>query len=85
MSELGASVELLTGGTGGLGLLTARWLAQHGANGLLLASRSGLLAADGSSAVVSESLQLCACTVLVLVAGLQLWLWVREAVVYSLC
>ena len=38
---------LLTGGTGGLGLLTARWLAQRGARALVLASRSGALAACG--------------------------------------
>jgi NADPH:quinone reductase-like Zn-dependent oxidoreductase len=34
----------VTGGTSGLGLLTARWLAQHGARSLVLASRSGKLA-----------------------------------------
>ena len=33
----------VTGGTSGLGLLTARWLAQRGAHSLALASRSGLL------------------------------------------
>ena len=36
----------VTGGTGGLGLLTARWLAQSGADMLALASRSGALARD---------------------------------------
>ena len=41
--------QLLSGGTGGLGLLTARWLAGRGADGLVLASRSGALA-RGSSA-----------------------------------
>ena len=38
--------HLVTGGTGGLGLLTARWLAQRGARSLALASRSGVLARD---------------------------------------
>ncbi len=38
--------HLVTGGTGGLGLLTARWLAQRGANTLTLASRAGRLARD---------------------------------------
>ena len=37
---------LVTGGTGGLGLLTARWLAQGGAHALVLASRSGAVARD---------------------------------------
>ena len=37
--------QLVTGGTGGLGLLTARWLAEsRGASALVLASRSGALA-----------------------------------------
>ena len=46
-----SATQLLTGGTGGLGLLTARWLAQSGARCLLLASRSGVLpAADGTPA-----------------------------------
>ena len=35
-----AAYHLLTGGTGGLGLLTARWLAQRGACGVVLGSRS---------------------------------------------
>ena len=39
------SAELLSGGTGSLGLLTARWLAQCGAGVVVLASRSGV--ADG--------------------------------------
>ena len=38
--------HLITGGTSGLGLLTARWLAQRGATLLTLASRSGRLARD---------------------------------------
>ena len=41
--------HLVTGGTGGLGLLTGRWLAQQGARRLLLASRSGALASDAST------------------------------------
>lgn len=35
---------LITGGTGGFGLETARWLAEHGATNLWLVSRSGQLA-----------------------------------------
>ena len=38
--------HVVTGGTGGLGLLTARWLAQRGARNLVLASRSGVVAGD---------------------------------------
>lgn len=33
--------EVLTGGTGGLGLLTARWLLQRGAHQMVLTSRNG--------------------------------------------
>ena len=53
--------QLLSGGTGGLGVITARWLAERGAISLILASRSGVLALGteaewerlaGSSAVV---------------------------------
>ena len=40
------SVHVVTGGTGGLGLLTGRWLAQRGTRSLVLASRSGALAKD---------------------------------------
>mgnify|MGYP003715792209 CR=1 FL=1 len=36
--------HLVSGGTGGLGLLTARWLAGRGASRVVLASRSGALA-----------------------------------------
>ena len=39
-------VHVVTGGTGGLGLLTGRWLAQRGTRSLVLASRSGALAKD---------------------------------------
>ena len=35
--------HVVTGGTGGLGLLTSRWLAQSGARRLVLASRGGVL------------------------------------------
>ena len=38
--------HIVTGGTTGLGLLTGRWLAQRGAEHLVLASRSGSLAQD---------------------------------------
>ena len=38
--------HIITGGTGGLGLLTGRWLAQRGACTLCLASRSGVLSHD---------------------------------------
>ena len=38
--------HVITGGTSGLGLLTARWLAQRGASWLALASRGGKLARD---------------------------------------
>lgn len=38
--------HVVTGGTTGLGLLTGRWLAQRGAEHLVLASRSGSLAQD---------------------------------------
>merc|ERR1712185_252302 len=41
--------HVVTGGTGGLGLLTGRWLAQRGVRRLALASRSGALA--GGTAV----------------------------------
>ena len=41
------STHLITGGTGGLGLLTARWLAQGGVAALALASRSGTITSEG--------------------------------------
>ena len=41
--------HVISGGTGGLGLLTSRWLAQHGADTLVLASRSGTLASGMAS------------------------------------
>ena len=47
---LARSSQVLTGGTGGLGLLTARWLAEsRGAPALVLASRSGALARGGAA------------------------------------
>ena len=48
-SALAADAQLVTGGTSGLGLLTARWIVQRGVNSLTLASRSGLLARDAAS------------------------------------
>uniref|UniRef100_A0A0D3JYV3 PKS/mFAS DH domain-containing protein n=2 Tax=Emiliania huxleyi TaxID=2903 RepID=A0A0D3JYV3_EMIH1 len=39
--------HLLTGGLGGLGLVTARWLAESGARRLILASRNGAVAPGG--------------------------------------
>ena len=42
-------VHAVTGGTGGLGLLTGRWLAQRGARSLVLVSRGGALAKDMST------------------------------------
>ena len=49
--------QVVTGGTGGLGLLTGRWLAQRGVRHLVLASRSGTLAHDMAAewAAVQES------------------------------
>ena len=52
----GPSTHVITGGTGGLGLLTARWLAQTGAaQAVILVSRGGVLASDMASDV--EQLQ----------------------------
>ena len=39
------TTEVITGGTGGLGMLIARWLSGRGATNLVLASRSGRLGA----------------------------------------
>ena len=58
-----AATHLITGGTGGLGLLTARWLGQHGARDLVLCSRSGTMARD----VVIEQEQLQASSAAVIV------------------
>ena len=40
--------HVITGGTSGLGLLTGRWLAQRGAQSLILCARSGALARGDS-------------------------------------
>ena len=51
------STQLITGGTGGLGIITARWLAKHGCSSVILASRSGALgprAADIATAHVER-------------------------------
>ena len=55
---------LVTGGTGGLGLRVASWLALHGAAELILVSRTGLPddASDGRHTEV-ESLRQAGCTV----------------------
>ena len=52
-----AVLHLITGGTGGLGLLTARWLAQQGVPALLLGSRSGAIARD--ALIEQEHLHAC--------------------------
>ncbi len=41
--------HLVTGGTGGLGLLTGRWLAQRQARNLMLTSRSGIVPREDKS------------------------------------
>ena len=38
-----AGAEIIIGGTGSLGLLTARWLVQHGARSLVLTNRNGIV------------------------------------------
>ena len=43
------AAQLLSGGTGGLGLLTARWLAEGGAAALVLASRSGRVGGESAA------------------------------------
>ena len=45
----GTSTHVLTGGTGGFALLTARWLGQRGASCVVLASRSGTPAASAAA------------------------------------
>ena len=40
-----SGAQLLSGGTGGLGLLTGRWLGEAGASSLVLAARGGKVAA----------------------------------------
>jgi phthiocerol/phenolphthiocerol synthesis type-I polyketide synthase C len=46
-------VYLVVGGTGGLGLQTALWLARHGASTLVLASRRGKVEDAGKAAVAA--------------------------------
>ena len=48
---LPGSTVLVTGGTGGFGLATARWLALKGAARLVLASRSGIVAEEDAPVV----------------------------------
>ena len=43
--EQASGAQLLSGGTGGLGLLTGRWLGETGAASLVLAARGGKVAA----------------------------------------
>ena len=59
--EAAHATQLVTGGTSGLGLLTARWLAQRGAGSLLLVSRSGRINNDAGPE--SEQLRLSSATV----------------------
>ena len=49
-SDVACSSEshAVTGGTSGIGLLTARWLAQRGVGEVVLASRRGAVAADAA-------------------------------------
>ena len=46
-------LQLLTGGTGGVGLLVAKWLGDRGAAGLVLASRGGRVAPAESARLAS--------------------------------
>lgn len=46
---LAAFRTIVTGGLGGLGLVTAKWLAQHSASALILASRRGAVNGENSS------------------------------------
>ena len=55
-----SSAYVITGGLGGLGLLTARWLAGSGAGSLVLLSRSGLAASASDSASIVRSTALLA-------------------------
>ena len=50
--EVVTGSHVVTGGMGGLGLLTCRWLAQCGARHLALASRSGAIARDAAAELV---------------------------------
>ena len=56
MSTLSADASyLLTGGSGGLAVSFARWLAEHGAKNIILASRSGI--ADAATTKTIETFQ----------------------------
>lgn len=55
--------QLITGGSGGLGLLTARWLGQRGARAIALASRSAAFTRD-VAIVEWQALQASSTTVL---------------------
>ena len=46
LPPLPSATHLLTGGSGGLGLLTGRWLAESGATSVVLASRGGKVSGD---------------------------------------
>jgi hypothetical protein len=51
----GSSTYAITGGLGGLGMLTANWLAGSGARSLVLLSRSGQAASAGDVAAILNS------------------------------
>jgi hypothetical protein len=54
------AMHILTGGTGGLGLLTSRWLGESGARLVVLAARGGTVsAADGSQLARLRECRLC--------------------------
>ena len=55
--------HLVSGGTGGIGLLTVRWLAQRGSGALSLASRGGAVACE--MAVEWERVRTASATTLV--------------------
>jgi NADPH:quinone reductase-like Zn-dependent oxidoreductase/3-oxoacyl-(acyl-carrier-protein) synthase/NAD(P)-dependent dehydrogenase (short-subunit alcohol dehydrogenase family)/SAM-dependent methyltransferase/acyl carrier protein len=55
------AMHMLTGGTGGLGLLTGRWLGESGARLVVLAARGGTVsAADGSQLARLRECRFCA-------------------------
>ena len=63
MSTLSADASyLLTGGSGGLSVSFARWLAEHGAKYIILASRSGI--ADGDTTKMIKTFQAKGVTIL---------------------
>ena len=53
------AAQLVTGGTGGLGATTARWLAQRGTAAAVLTSRRGSLTPSAAGSVVSEARAAC--------------------------